>query len=247
MLAGGKTQYTDIYAGGSQYNYGSSYSDYIYGVADVESGGVESSSIIEKGGREYVLRGGTTRYDTVASGGAQYDYGITSDTTISKKGGTEYVLSGGYADYNQVDGAEVVSSGGVAYDDAVRGGTLTVLSGGSVLDGLSISGGTANISGGVALGQNVLFSGAGDLALYNLSNFHARVGGFSTSDEFDLGGFAYGSSETLKYTEAASLLSGTLSIHDGSQTASLTLLGKYVTSDFALSTDAHGGSFVKFV
>jgi hypothetical protein len=51
----------------------------------------------------------------------------------------------------------------------------------------------------------------------------------------------------VKYTEAASLLSGTLSVHDGGLTANLTLLGKYVTSDFALANDAHGGSFVKFV
>jgi hypothetical protein len=125
---------------------------------------------------------------------------------------------------------------------------LTVSSGGFVSGGLTISGGgTANISGGVAAGQDVLFSGAGDLALSNLSNFHALIGGASTGDEFDLGGFAFGPGETFSYTEAANLLSGTLGVHDGGLTANLTLLGKYVTSDFALSTDGHGGSFVKFV
>ena len=114
--------------------------------------------------------------------------------------------------------------------------------------GLTISGGgTANISGSVAAGQDVLFSGAGDLALYNLANFNALIGGYSTGDEFDVAGFTYGAGETVKYTEAASLLSGTLSIHDGGLTANLTLLGNYVTSDFALANDGHGGSFVKFV
>ena len=45
--------------------------------------------------------------------------------------------------------------------------------------GLTVSGGgTANISGAVASGQDVVFSGAGDLALANLSNFHALIGGY---------------------------------------------------------------------
>jgi hypothetical protein len=85
------------------------------------------------------------------------------------------------------------------------------------------------------------------VALDDLSQFHAKIGGFSTGDEFDLGGFAYSAGETWSFTEAASLINGTLSIHDGGLMANLTLLGKYVTSDFALSTDNHGGSFVKFV
>ena len=93
----------------------------------------------------------------------------------------------------------------------------------------------------------MVFSGPGDLALSNLSNFHALIGGYSTGDAFDLGGFAYGAGEKFTYTEAANLLSGTLSVHDGGLSANLTLLGKYVTSDFGLSTDGHGGSFVKFV
>jgi hypothetical protein len=66
------------------------------------------------------------------------------------------------------------------------------------------------------------------------------------------GGLAYGTylsgtGETWSFTEAASLTSGTLSVVDGVQSASLSLLGNYVTSDFALSNDKHGGTFVKFV
>jgi len=145
-------------------------------------------------------------------------------------------------------GNAFVSSGGAFSGGAVAGGVLTVSSGGFVSGGLTISGGgTANISGTVATGQDVHFSGAGDLALDSLSNFHALIGGYSTGDEFDLGGFTSGSAEKFSYTEAANLLSGTLSVHDGGLTASLTLLGKYVTGDFALANDGHGGSFVKFV
>ena len=217
------------------------------GVECVGSGGVDSGSTISNGGQQ-IVSGGAANSDTVASGGAQNDYGVTSNTTILR-GGAEHVFSAGVAYYSQVYGAEFVSSGGAAYGDTVHsGGVLTVSSGGFVSGGLTISGsGTANISGTVGSGQDVVFSGAGDLALSNLSNFHALIGGYSTGDELDLGGFASGSGETLSFTEAASLLSGTLGVHDGGLTASLTLLGKYVTSDFALSTDGHGGSFVKFV
>ena len=183
-------------------------------------------------GAEYISSGGKAAGDTVYSGGDVY---VTS-------GGVEsgsVVGSGGMA---------FVSSGGAFSGGAVAGGVLTVSSGGFVSGGLTVSdGGTANISGSLASGQDVLFYGAGDLALSNLSNFHALIGGYSTGDEFDLGGFTSGSGEKFSYTEAANLLSGTLSIHDGGLSASLTLLGKYAASDFALATDGHGGSFVKFV
>ena len=61
---------------------------------------------------------------------------------------------------------------------------------------------------------------------------------------FDLGGFAFSAGETRSFTEAGSLTSGTLTVVDGGQTANLTLLGNYVTSNFVLSNDWHGGTFV---
>ncbi len=145
-------------------------------------------------------------------------------------GGTEVVSSGGVASATQVYGSEVVSSKGSDYGDTVHsGGALTVSSGGSVWDGLTISGGYAGISGTVASGQEVRFVGHGDLAFYDLAAFHARIGGYSTGDEFDLGGFAYSASETRSYTENSSHTGGTLSVH-GSMRATLSLLGDYHTS-----------------
>jgi len=43
------------------------------------------------------------------------------------------------------------------------------------------------------------------------------------------------------------ITSGTLTAVDGGLTAHLTLLGNYATSNFALSNDGHGGTFVKYV
>jgi autotransporter passenger strand-loop-strand repeat protein len=180
---------------------------------------------------------------TVASGG------VASGTSVLG-GGKEYVSAGG------IDRASIISAGGLEfiYSAAVvsgttllSGATLTVSSGGIVQSGFTISGGTAVISGTASAGQTIKFSGAGDLALYNLSGFGAAIGGFSTNDEFDLGGFTYSAGETRSFTEAGSHTSGTLKIVDGSKSANLTLLGSYVTSNFALSTDGSGGTFVKFV
>jgi autotransporter passenger strand-loop-strand repeat protein len=157
-------------------------------------------------------------------------------------GGTEDVFSGGAADTTQVYGSEVVSSAGSGYSDTVQsGGVFRVASGGFVSGGLTISGGTAAISGAVASGQEVLFAGQGDLAFYDLAAFDATIGGYSTGDEFDLGGFKFGAGETRSYAN------GTLTVVDGAKTATLSLLGSYVTSDFALSADGQGGTFVKFV
>ena len=155
---------------------------------------------------------------------------MTSGTTISS-GGTEDVFSGGATDHSQVFGKEVVSSGGSGYGDTVHtGGVLTISSGGQVAGGLTISGGYAAISGAVASGQEIRFAGTGDLTFYDLTAFHATIGGYSTGDEFDLGGFAFGAGETRSFTEAASLTSGTLTVTDGADVAKLTLLGSYVTS-----------------
>ena len=197
---------------------------------------------------ENVLLGGESEFAYIYSGGMLNDRGLASGDTVYG-GGVLTVFAGG------VDSAGVVSSGGNAFvslGGTVTGetvdGALTVSSGGHVSGGLTISGGgIANISGQVATGQEVAFAGAGGLALYNLPQFHATIGGFSTGDSFDLGGFAYGLGETWSFTEAASLTSGTLSVVDGGLTAKLTLLGNYVTSDFALSDDSLGGTFVKFV
>jgi autotransporter passenger strand-loop-strand repeat protein len=174
-------------------------------------------------GKETISHGGLGYGDTVYSGGKEFVYGVTSGAIISS------------------GGSLFVSSGGTVSASTLRGGTLTVSSGGSVSGGLTISSGTANISGTVATGQTITFAGSGgDLALYpgNLATFHATIGGFSTGDKFDLGGFAYSASETRSFAEYASHTSGLLTVTDGAEVAKLTLLGNNTSSDFALSNDS---------
>ena len=115
-----------------------------------------------------------------------------------------------------------------------------------MLGGLTISGGTAVISGSVASGQTVNFAvPGGDLALANSSTFAAIISGFGAGDTIDLGGFVYSAgTETSSFAEAANNTSGTLTVVDGGIQAQLTLAGSYVTSNFTLATDSAGGTLV---
>ena len=170
--------------------------------------------------------------DTIHSGGREdvRANGVTSGAIISS-GGTV-----------------VVSSGGTVFDATLRGGTLTELANADMSGDLIISSGTANLSDNVASGEEVLFAGSGgDLALYNVTQFHATIGGFSTGDKFDLGGFTYSAGEKETFKENAAHTSGLLTVTDGAEVAKLTLLGNYTSSDFALSDDNHGGTSVKHV
>jgi autotransporter passenger strand-loop-strand repeat protein len=267
VSSGGYASDTTINAGGVQKILFGGYENdsLIYGSGIVSSGGAAYDDTIASGGVQtlhgigggaIVLLGGIEKLVSGGSEGLSQIYGkeVISDhasghTDTVYSGGVLNISSGGFESFGIVmsGGKANVSSGGTISAGTIEG-TLTVSSGGFVSGGLIISGGgTAKISGTVSSGQGVVFDGAGDLALYDLAQFHATIGGFSTGDKIDLGGFTYGAGEVLSYTEAASLISGTLNIVDGAQTAKLTLLGNYTSSDFALADDPQGGTFVKFV
>jgi autotransporter passenger strand-loop-strand repeat protein len=223
------------------------------GTIQVHSAGLAANTVVSSGGTATVLNGGTARSTKLTGAGATLavSSGGVASATIISSGGSEHVSGGGIDRLSVISsgGAEFIQSAGIVSGTTIiSGAKLTVSSGGVIQSGLTVSGGTAVISGTMAAGQKVEFGGAGgDLALYNLPSFAAQIGGFGASDKFDLGGFAYGAGETRSFTEAASHASGTLKVVDGAKSASLTLLGSYVSGDFALSTDGAGGTFVKFV
>jgi hypothetical protein len=119
-----------------------------------------------------------------------------------------------------------------------------VSAGGSVLRGLTLEGDEAVIAGTMWSGQTVSFTGSsGVLTLYNRSGFRASISGLShPGQKIDLGGFAYSSGETAVWSQSAA--SGTLTLSDGGETETLTLIGTYAGSDFHLATDGNGGTYV---
>jgi autotransporter passenger strand-loop-strand repeat protein len=214
-------------------------------VLQVSSGG-SASGVVVQGGIETVFGHGAAS-GTVVSGGYEYDFGLASATVV-RSGGHEIVGAGGRTSGSVISagGREVVSAGGVAAATTVSsGGVLLVSSGGSIAGGLTIAdGGLATLSGKMTAGQTVSFTdAAGELQLFNLAGFNAKIAGMSgPGQKVDLGGFAFSSGETVTWTQAGT--SGTLTVSDGAKVANLTLIGTYVTSDFALAGDGHGGTFV---
>ena len=207
----------------------------------VLSGGIET---ILPGGWETSFQAGQAIGDVVA--GYEYDYGKASGTVVLS-GGHASVKHGATASGSVIDdgGREGVSSGGVTLATTVMaGGVLEVLSGGVVSSGLTLQGGEANIGGVVGAGQTVDFTGvAGVLKLRNLAGFQAMISGLHTAaQKIDLYGFAFSSAETAAWVQSGT--SGTLTVTDGSRSAGLTLIGTYATSDFKLTRDGHGGTFV---
>jgi hypothetical protein len=98
----------------------------------------------------------------------------------------------------------------------------------------------------VSSAETVTFAGSSaDLVLSSYQTFSGKIGGMaSATQRVDLAGFAYSSGATVSFVEAPSNTGGTLTLSNGSQVATLTLLGAYVTSNFKLTNDGHGGTYV---
>jgi autotransporter passenger strand-loop-strand repeat protein len=234
----------------------------------VSSGGTEilmgkaTGDILDGGAVMVVSSGGLTNFTTVSSGavlivsnggqaGSNYFDAYLYGGAVVSSGG-ELVISSGGTDVGAViAGVEIVASGGTASGDVTSsGGFETVQSGGSV-QGVTISGGTVEVANGGAFSG--AFQGGGALVLDASANFHGLVAGFGASDQIDLRDVAFvtattkkGQQSYLSFSEAASNLSGTLTVNDGAHTANVQLLGQYMASEFAAASDGNGGTLITF-
>jgi hypothetical protein len=97
-----------------------------------------------------------------------------------------------------------------------------------------------------ASGANVAFQPGipGDLVLDQPATFSGTVSGLGAQSTIDLPGIAFGAQTTLGYLPNSNQAGGTLSLTDGSHSASIALLGQYMASSFALVGDNHGGTMV---
>ena len=84
----------------------------------------------------------------------------------------------------------------------------------------------------------------GELVFDQPSTFAGTVAGFGAQDTIDLPSIAFGPQTTLGYLPNSNQTGGTLSVTNGSQSASIALLGNYMASSFAVVGDSHGGTMV---
>jgi autotransporter passenger strand-loop-strand repeat protein len=200
------------------------------GVVNVMAGGIDSSALVTSNGRANVLSGGMAHGATVSGGTLNVLSAGTASSTVLSNGGREFVSSGGIDSGTQVDsgGLETVVAGGVARDVVISGGTLDIRSGGSTGNGAMTF---ANSGGGILqLDSSLTFSGG-------------LVAGFDQPDRLDFRDIGFTSGVTSA-TWTQNGTHGALAVTDGSHAAMITLLGQYVTADFRVSSDKHGGTIV---
>jgi hypothetical protein len=91
----------------------------------------------------------------------------------------------------------------------------------------------------------VTFAGStGTLKLDQSPSFGGTVGGFGGQDQIDLADVSYGAKSTLGYSANSNNTGGTLTVNDGTHTATLALLGQYIAGSFVAASDGHGGTLV---
>jgi autotransporter passenger strand-loop-strand repeat protein len=190
-------------------------------------------STIDDGGVQQVVAGGTTSGTTVSSGGTQYDAGTASSSELA--GGTQVVFGSAVGTTIDDGGVQQVVAGGTA------NGT-TVSSGGTQYDAgtASGSGGTLELQSGSTAGSSTItFAGGGTLRLNGTGAHGFLVAGFTAPDAFDLSAINFASA-TKDY--AGDTSSGTLTIGDGTHSASILLLGNYTAGSFNLAPESGGGT-----
>ncbi len=139
-------------------------------------------------------------------------------------------------------------------------GTNADLSGAGVDLGLRIntvgtgnpgpSGGNFGISGNQELelfgdsSASISFALGSILKLDASAHFTGQVSGFANPDLIDLSDISFGAHTTLGFSANGDNTGGALNVSDGTHIANVTLLGQYMASQFAMSSDDHGGTLV---
>jgi hypothetical protein len=146
---------------------------------------------------------------------------------------------------------EAVGTGGVTIQSAVLNAGKLEANGGTLTVNGAVSGpGTGLIASGAlvfnaAFSENVTFSGAsGSLTLAKSQGYAGSITGFSHTGgtSLDLKDIAFISVGEATFSGTAT--SGVLTVTDGTHTAKITLIGNYLGSAFAASSDGNGGVIV---
>jgi autotransporter passenger strand-loop-strand repeat protein len=138
-----------------------------------------------------------------------------------------------------------VASGGTLYDagtasdTTLSGGTVQVFSGG-VINNATISSGLLELQSGTTAGtSNITFAGDGTLKLDDTGAYGFLVAGFGIPDQIDFSEINFA---TANKHNSGNTLSGTLTVEDGTNSASILLLGNYSLASFTLNPEAGCGT-----
>ena len=208
----------------------------------IYAGQTEIGDVVVNGGELVVMPGGTAADLTVSNGGVAF----------VRAGGELEVTSGSSSD---IDGylvnrstVTVGNDGTLTINGAVKNeAALYASAAGSLIDingvvngGVAVVGnGTVEIGGSSGEGVKFLSNGTGGLVLDGTGNaYTGKVDGFgvagggNSNQSIDFAGVNYAGA-IVSYTPAnAADTSGTLTVTDGTHSASIVLVGQYEASDF---------------
>ena len=141
---------------------------------------------------------------------------------------------------NQLLNETVTNTGNIE----IASGTLSIT--GSVLGNGSIhvdAGTLLDLNATVAATQTIVFDGAGSSEVQlDASPFGGQIQGMTATDQIDLRNIGYGLNTSGTYVGDAS--GGVLTITDGTNSISMTLVGDYRHAHFAGASDGHSGTLV---
>jgi hypothetical protein len=155
--------------------------------------------------------------------------------TLEKTGGTgDSAIAPAFTN----NGAVTVTTGTIEFQNTVGGTGTFTLDAGAVLQ----------FDSRVAGGSSVDFAGTsgGELSLLDSRQFGAAIHGFGGigTDYMDLRDINFTSSSAFKLGYTGSTTQGVLTVTDGTNTARLTMFGKYTTANFHASADGFGGTAI---
>jgi hypothetical protein len=199
-----------------------------------------------------------TNVDNTISGAGQLGQGqltLINEGTIDASATNALIVDTGSNAIVNSGTLEATGSGGLVIDSAVENSGNIWADGGNVtVNGAVAGNGTATISGSAMLefaaasDSNTSFAAGatGTLKLDQAENFTGTVSGFGAGDALDLSDIASGANLTVGYTANADGTGGTLSVSDGTHSASIALLGQFAASGFQVGSDAGSGTMVSY-
>ena len=115
--------------------------------------------------------------------------------------------------------------------------TVQVFSGG-VINGATLSSGLLELQSGATAGNSTItFSGGGTLKLDATGPYGFLVAGFGVPDQIDFSEINFA---TANKQYSGNTMSGTLTVEDDTNSASILLLGNYSLASFNLNAEAGG-------
>jgi len=235
--------------------------------------GTAKDTKIGNGGEMLITPGGTASEITVSKGGLLVDNTTHSVTGVSVLNGGMVYLAGGTFTGNVASGGTlvvdpkaaykplaktysgltvgngemlIVKSGGDVSATTVKGGGMLTVSSGGTAAATVIHGGTLIVSSGGTLEGKQGFTAGGQLTVKAAKSVAFTVSGFTGTDEINLDGFAFSTSETKSLHGNGGGTASTLTLKDGALTATVTLFGQYIAAGFHLARDAAGGTTITY-